>query len=321
MKYQYVERQEQKHNTARILLAGQPGDGRRLRVLILATRENAQPFHDILAVNIQRWGYEAVLLPTLYEGESGWREEVEGDILLYDMDASLQHVVVLESMDSEDVPSIDLKQIACEHIWPRVRLVIALSSHSISRPSLERMGAIAMLQKPFDMRHLERYLRVFQRLIYAEAGTPAESLIRPSEQWNDEEEDASATSIRRILVADDRQEITWTINQCLIEQEHRRYHYEVKEVHDGLELLEQYVTWRPHCIVTDILMPWLNGYQVMRCLADCAVQPAPAFVVMSALMQREILTDRQYFHDAKVSYIGKPFDVDHLLGVIEQVLA
>lgn len=35
----------------------------------------------------------------------------------------------------------------------------------------------------------------------------------------------------RILVADDQEDRTWGIRQCLIEQENQRYLYEIREVH------------------------------------------------------------------------------------------
>ena len=74
-------------------------------------------------------------------------------------------------------------------------------------------------------------------------------------------------------------------------------------------------------MVTDVLMPWLNGYQVMRCLASVKSLPKPAFIVISALMKHEIPVDRSYLPDQVVRYIEKPFDMQNLLDVIGQELA
>jgi CheY-like chemotaxis protein len=80
------------------------------------------------------------------------------------------------------------------------------------------------------------------------------------------------------------------------------------------------LTWHPHCIVTDVIMPWMNGYQVMRCLAARSRHKIPAFVIMSALTQLETPVNRSYLEDRVVAYVDKPFQIDHLLTTIEQVL-
>lgn len=292
---------------------------RRLRVLIWGKDGVASSFHEILVANVQRWGYEAVLLSQgMARDPQNW-QEIEGDVLLYDMDALLQHMVVLGGESEEIASSPGASLVSLDPGWPRVRLIIALSSYSVSRSSLEQIGAIALLHKPVDMRNLERYLRVFQRLLYPEeAARRAECTC--SSRGNEKRVDGGAPRDARILVADDQSDITWTIRQCLIEQEQQRYHYEVREAHDGLELLEQCLIWQPHCVVTDLLMPWLNGYQVMRCLAAIAAQPLPAFVVISALVRHEIPVDYAQFQDRAVLYIEKPFEVENLLRVVEQAL-
>jgi CheY-like chemotaxis protein len=291
---------------------------RRLRVLILEAGGIDRPFYTILAANVRRWGYEAFVLSTEGMQAAGGRREVEGDILLYDMDAPLQPMVVWGDAGPQAASLSDVQQMISQKTWPKVRLVIALSSRSVSRHSLEKVGAIALLHKPFDMRYLERYLRVFQKLLCAEM---AEMEVQECTWQRSERQSRGALLTSRILVADDRRDVTGTIRQCLVEQGRERYHYEVREVHDGLELLEQCLIWQPDCVVTDVLMPWLNGYQVMRCLADCTVQPMPAFVVISALMQHEIPVNRSYVREPVVLYVEKPFDVDNVLAVIEQALA
>lgn len=294
--------------------------GKCLRVLIRGTGGIDGPLYTILAANVQRWGYEAVLLSAEGINAPGGGREIEGDILLYDMDAPLQPMIVWGGTGMEMASLSSFEQGVYQRAWPKVRLVIALSSRSVSRHSLEKVGAAALLHKPFDMRYLERYLRVFQKLLSLEAGegaAPGRNRLTGERQEGAEE--ASPTS--RILVADDRRDVTKTIRQCLVEQGSERYHYEVREAHDGLELLEQCLVWHPHCVVTDVLMPWLNGYQVMRCLADCTLQPMPVFVVLSALMQHEIPVSRSYVREPVVLYVDKPFDVENLLTVIEQALA
>jgi len=178
------------------------------------------------------------------------------------------------------------------------------------------------------MRALERYLRVFQQLFYGdcygvEAGELSKRVIarRGEGERGEQRHEEVPPPPMRILIADDLAEVTWGIRQCLIEQENRRYHYEVKVVHDGLALLEQCISWQPHCVVTDLLMPWLNGYQVMCCLASEIERPVPPFVIISALMRPEFSTERSILPDQRVRFLEKPFDSGDLLNVIEQELA
>jgi CheY-like chemotaxis protein len=320
MKYQYSDSHERTvwARRSEVSQAQALQAEKRLRVLILGADGIDGPLYPILVANVERWGYEAILLSPEGMNAAGGAWEIEGDILLYDMDALLQPMIVWGDTDRERASLSGFEQGAPRRALPKARLVIALSSRSVSRHSLEKAGAIALLHKPFDMRYLERYLRTFQKLLSREAaGVEVERSQRVGER---QEGSASAPLASRILVADDRQDVTKTIRQCLAERGGQRYHYEVREVHDGLELLEQCLIWHPHCVVTDVLMPWLNGYQVVRCLADCAFQPLPVFVVMSALMRHELPADRSYAREPVILYIDKPFDVENLLAVVEQAL-
>ncbi|HEX7736008.1 MAG TPA: response regulator [Ktedonobacteraceae bacterium] len=300
---------------------------RRLRIFISGKRQGSDHFCAILAENVRRWGYEVEVITAATMRDSQRWEGEEGDIVLYDMDALLSHTEVAGSARAElaSTPGIGLEEI--QQNWPRARLKMLLSSRSVSRRTLERLGVIALLYKPFDMRVLERYLRVFQRLLYPpfpaeETGGLTRLAIAGKDLLAEGAEGSGEVPPRvaRILIADDQEDVTWGIRQCLIEQENQRYHYEVKEVHDGLALLEQCVVWQPHCVVTDLLMPRLNGYQVMRCLASAPGRYRPAFVVISALMRHEIPVDHSYLQDQTVRYVNKPFDVEDLLKAVEQEL-
>lgn len=293
--------------------------GRRLRVLILGTGGQQDHFNRILAANIQQWGYEACILTArIVPGKGG----EDGDVLLYDLDDSSQSGGLLA--ENANLPFASPLQARGEEWWPRVRLMIALSSQSISRLKIEQIGAVALLHKPFEMGRLQRYLRVFDKALMDESerrfvesahdfSTPftAPSLLR---------EDAMLEGNRkqvRILVVDDHVEVADTTRQCL-ECEPA---YGVKIANDGLEALELCISWRPHCIVTDLLMPWMNGFQVMRSLSVTISQHMPVFVVMSALTQYELPANRAYLQGKVVVFVNKPFHIDHLLDAVKQALA
>lgn len=267
---------------------------RKLRVLVVGQGDS---FVHILAANIQCWGHEVIVLPS---------ENVmcvEGDVLLYDLDESLRISTLTRGRDTPTLNMSLPSGFADEDVktfrerLPRARLTIALSSFSVSRTTLEHIGAVALLQKPFEMSRLQHYLRVLRELLL-------------------EGEETHQTGEKlRILVADDHVTIANVIRDSL-DLDSR---YEVVVAYDGLEALEQSFRWKPHCIVTDLIMPWMNGYQVIHCLAASSLQTMPAFVIMSALAQLEVPVNRSYLAGKVVEYVNKPFFIDHLLTAIERV--
>lgn len=268
-----------------------------LRVLVAGQHHR---FAHILAANIRCWGYDVVVLPWMAAPDTHY--EVAGDILLYDLDEALRMSPVIYGRDTSILPTSLANEYTCGMIrncaeqWPYVRLTIALSSRSISRTTLEHMGAVACLQKPFEMGHLQHYLRVLHRLLFA----PAEP-AQPSEQ-------------RRVLVVDDDVAIANAMRDSILFESE----YEVKVAYDGLEALELCLDWRPHCIVTDLIMPGMNGYQVIQCLAAGAQPIKPAFVITSALPCFEEPTHHPSLQGNTVTYLNKPFNIRHLLSVVEQ---
>jgi CheY-like chemotaxis protein len=269
----------------------------RLRVLIAGQHNR---FAHVLATNIRCWGHDVIMLPWTVTLDS--HSEIEGDVLLYDLDEAFRMSVLMSGKDTPVLSTLLATEYPCDMIkncteqWPRIRLTIALSSCSVSRATLEHIGAIACLQKPFEMGHLQHYLRVLQKLLL-ESAEPQQ----PCEQ-------------RRIVVVDDNVAIASAIRDYILFE----YEYDVKVAYDGLEALELCLDWRPHCIVTDLIMPRMNGYQVIQCLAASIQQDMPAFVITSALTQFEKPTNLPYLQGKMVTYINKPFNMPHLLSVIEQ---
>lgn len=272
---------------------------RPLRILCVGLQDN---IGRVVTTNIQCWGHEVIGFPTTLtmdvEREASDEFSVlEGDILLYDVDTSMSFL-----RRGDGTPSLQQSIFVVGGQRLRASLTIALSSRSVSRNMLEQIGAVALLQMPFEMGHLQRYLSVLQRLLFA---TPrrGSGIIRHEKV--------------RVLVVDDDVNLAHAVQQCLLYESG----YEVEVAYNGLEALEQWLDWYPECIVTDLIMPWMNGYQVMRCLAVGAEHMMPGFVVMSALPSLEGTRDRSYLEGKSVAYVDKPFHVEHLLHAIKQVCA
>lgn len=279
------------------------GQRRQLRILIAGQQHS---FSDVLATNVQYLGYEAVILSSDLKNSSADEYDVEGDILLYDVDELLQR----QSVEKDSARLQQGMQIAdilsdWEILQSRTRLTIVLSSSSVSRAMLERMGAIALLHKPFSIAQLRRYLTVLQRLLFLEQKQGYQAAVSPYERTI------------RVLVVDDDKGVANIVSECLSAEPG----FAVAVAHNGLEALELCMEWYPQCVVTDLIMPWMNGYQMIHCLSAGMLHAMPAFVVMSALTRLEGRSNHAYLTEQAVTYVDKPFQIDHLLRTIKQVCA
>jgi len=277
---------------------------RPLRVQIVVGQQDV--FSRVLVTNIQCWGYETIIQTAEEILKDNGREAQAGDVLLYDVDVCSQSGVMQNPvLQNGLLPLEGIK--SYNKTWSQPRFVILLSSRSVSRAMLEQIGAVALLLKPFEMGRLQRYLKVLHRLVLAEAQGAALPLLH--------EESEDEDGVCRVLVVDDDEIMAHTLQQCLSCEPR----YEVIVAYDGLGALEISLDWHPHCVVTDLIMPWMNGYQVIRCLTNSSLRVVPAFVVMSALTQLEHPIRHSYLRGKAVAYLNKPFHIDRLLSAIKQV--
>ena len=87
----------------------------------------------------------------------------------------------------------------------------------------------------------------------------------------------------------------------------------------GEEGIRQAVTARPDCILMDVVMPGMNGFQATRKLTkDPATESIP--VIMITTKDQE--TDKIWgMRQGAVEYLVKPIDKDQLVAKINAVMA
>lgn len=90
--------------------------------------------------------------------------------------------------------------------------------------------------------------------------------------------------------------------------------YRVLTAKDGTDALEQLVETVPDVILSDIEMPRMDGFDLLRNLrADDHTREVPVIMITSRLADKH----REYAMSLGAShYLGKPYDEDELLGII-----
>jgi len=115
----------------------------------------------------------------------------------------------------------------------------------------------------------------------------------------------------RVLVVEDDLSILTGVSMNL-----RFEGYEVLQAQDGARGLEIAVGDQPDLIVLDLMMPRLNGYEVLRELRSRGVK-TPVLVLSAKGMERDKVLGLDLGAD---DYVVKPFGVAELLARVKAVL-
>jgi two-component system, cell cycle response regulator len=124
----------------------------------------------------------------------------------------------------------------------------------------------------------------------------------------------SPPSPPRVLIVDDDPDLLATLAQSV----RILGNFEVVVANHGIAGLEVFLTTPVDCVVVDIRMPGLNGYQLVRTLrGDPATSHAP-IVILSALVQDE--DELNGLLSGADAYLRKPVDLATLMATITQAI-
>lgn len=119
---------------------------------------------------------------------------------------------------------------------------------------------------------------------------------------------------QRVLVIDDNATIVELIRHAITMQGH----YDVSVAYDGIQGLELFTREQPDCVVVDVKMPRMDGYQVVRAIRADPRQARVPLIVLSALSDEDgRLTGLLPGVD---EYIGKPFKPSVLCAALDRAL-
>ena len=114
----------------------------------------------------------------------------------------------------------------------------------------------------------------------------------------------------RILIADDEEEMTQALSAIL-----KHEHYSVDTVHDGMAALDYGMAESCDCLVLDIMMPGLDGLQVLKKLRENGIS-TPVLL----LTAKGEVEDRVAGLDCGADdYLPKPFDVREFLARVRSL--
>lgn len=120
--------------------------------------------------------------------------------------------------------------------------------------------------------------------------------------------------MKKILLVDDEPNIIMAVEYTL-----RKNNYEVFIARDGEEAIALAEKLRPNLVILDIMMPKVDGYEVLEYLKDHDTLKNTTQTVIISAKQKESDVDKAIELGAK-AYIKKPFSMKKLLNTISELI-
>jgi PAS domain S-box-containing protein len=119
----------------------------------------------------------------------------------------------------------------------------------------------------------------------------------------------NASNRARVLIADDNADIRQYLSRLLSEE------YELKLAGDGRAALLLAGQWQPHLILTDVMMPQMDGFELLRAIrADPALRDIPLIMLSARAGEESRIEGMAAGAD---DYLVKPFSARELMARIE----
>ena len=120
--------------------------------------------------------------------------------------------------------------------------------------------------------------------------------------------------MKKVLVIDDNPTIVELIKYAV----NLQGRYDVVVAYDGVEGLERIYLERPDCVIIDVKMPRMDGYQLARCLrGDPRTLNVPLIILSAMTREQDQMTG---YLSGVDEYLTKPFKPSALNAAIERVI-
>ena len=104
------------------------------------------------------------------------------------------------------------------------------------------------------------------------------------------------------------------INLVLVEKMLSKFNFQLRKATDGRQALEAVAAKRPDLILLDLMMPGIDGFEVLRILRSNPATAGIRIVILSALNSNEDII-RGYQMGAN-DFITKPIILEKLLNTV-----
>lgn len=119
-------------------------------------------------------------------------------------------------------------------------------------------------------------------------------------------------SCMKILVAEDEPMLLKTIELKL-----KKEGYEVVSTSDGRQAIEQIEKEVPDLIITDIMMPYASGLEIISFVRKSITRKTP-IIILSAMEQEKVVMEA--FELGADDYITKPFSLNELAIRVKRLM-
>ncbi len=120
------------------------------------------------------------------------------------------------------------------------------------------------------------------------------------------------TKNKNILIVDDDVDIVRIVTKMLSREE-----FNVDTACSGEEALEKVRDQRPDVLLLDIMMPRMNGIEVLRRVKE--IDPSIRIIMITAFGDIDSYLDAMEW--GAMEYINKPFETEELLRMINKISA
>lgn len=199
-----------------------------------------------------------------------------------------------------------------------VKELVHLHGGTITVSSTERKGTEFLVSIPKGFAHLDKD-HVSTTKNIATRDVRGQSYINEALLWSEEErppiESFSArvtpTNVQQdknimILVADDNVQMLQYLRRIL------EPHYKVETVKDGIEAIHFMRRNKPDIIVSDVMMPNMNGFELLAEIRKNTAWTNIPFILLSARAGKEATVEG--LHKGANDYLVKPFYAEELLA-------
>ena len=117
---------------------------------------------------------------------------------------------------------------------------------------------------------------------------------------------------KTVLAVDDERAILRLIQVNL-----ERHGYKVLTAGDGREALDKIAAATPDIVICDVMMPYMDGFEVLRRLRkDPATRELPVIMLTAKAMDADVF---EGYRSGADCYITKPFNPAELLTFIQRI--